>query len=212
MSRTHVVITGTGRTGTSFLVQLLTNLGLDTGFSPGKMALFTGARAGLEQDIRATNPPYIIKNPDFCDYAEEIIQNRKDITIEHVFIPMRDLHAAAESRRHVAKTAKATLTPDEWAKWDSTPRRTVPGGLWNGHDDRPQEIVLSEKHYNLTLALSDSDIPVTLMRYPRIVKDSRYLYRKLRPILQDIAYEQFWQVFNRTVKPEWVHSFNAKDG
>ena len=30
--RRHVVITGTGRAGTSFLVELLTHLGLETGF------------------------------------------------------------------------------------------------------------------------------------------------------------------------------------
>jgi hypothetical protein len=212
MSHTHVVITGTGRTGTSFLVQLLTYLGLDTGFSPSKMVLHADARAGLEYDIRATNPPYIIKNPDFCDYAEDVIQNRKDIIIERVFIPMRDLHAAAESRRHVFKVAKAKLTQDQWAKVETSPRGSVPGGLWNGNDDFPQEIVLSEKHYKLTLALSDSDIPITLMRYPRIVRDSQYLYTKLRPILKEITYEQFEQVFNRTVRPEWVHSFNTKDG
>lgn len=52
-SRPHVVITGTGRTGTTFLVELLTHLELDTGFtaeSVTQMKDQTG-RAGLEHDI-----------------------------------------------------------------------------------------------------------------------------------------------------------------
>ena len=58
--------------------------------------LFENARAGLEQDVRNGNAPYIIKSPWFCDYAEEVLK-RDDIQIEHIFVPMRDLHAAAES-------------------------------------------------------------------------------------------------------------------
>ena len=35
--RHHVIITGTGRAGTTFLMELLTNLGLDTGFNSGNL-------------------------------------------------------------------------------------------------------------------------------------------------------------------------------
>ena len=55
--RSHIIITGTGRTGTTFLVQLLTNLGLETGFTRQNMALFENARAGLEHDVRNGNAP-----------------------------------------------------------------------------------------------------------------------------------------------------------
>jgi hypothetical protein len=79
MIRSHVVITGTGRAGTTFLVQLLTCLGLDTGFDIntmevlptartahiGSMGLSPIARAGLEMDIRHAQAPYIVKSPFF---------------------------------------------------------------------------------------------------------------------------------------------------
>ena len=68
--RRHVMISGTGRAGTSFLVQLLTNLGLDTGVTPEKMKLDENARAGLEYDIRKADAPYIVKSPFFCDHAK----------------------------------------------------------------------------------------------------------------------------------------------
>lgn len=209
MSRSHVVITGTGRAGTSFLVQLLTYLGLDTGFSPQRMALHSSSRAGLESDIRLEDSPYIVKSPWFSIHAEEVLQNRKDIIIDHVYIPIRDLHAAAESRRYVTKVAMAKLDPAESDKVDSS---AIPGGLWLTREESQQEVVLMNQLYKLVLALSNSTIPVTLLRYPRIVKDSRYLYEKLRPILKEITFTQFESVFNRTVIPSFIHSFNENDG
>lgn len=46
--------------------------------------------------IYVPGAPYVVKSPWLCDYADEVLK-RDDIEIEHVFIPMRDLHAAAQS-------------------------------------------------------------------------------------------------------------------
>jgi hypothetical protein len=208
MSRSHVVITGTGRAGTSFLVQLLTYLGLDTGFSSQRMILDRASRAGLEYDLRQENAPYIVKDPNFSLYAEDILQNRKDILIDRVIIPMRDLHAAAESRRHVTNIAKSKLSPADWSKVDPT---RIPGALWLTKDESDQESILLGQIYNLILVLANTTIPITLMHYPRIMKDSQYLYTQLLPILKDITYERFESVFSKAVIPEFVHSFNEND-
>jgi hypothetical protein len=208
MSRSHVVITGTGRAGTSFLVQLLTYLGLDTGFSSQRMILDRASRAGLEYDLRQENAPYIVKDPNFSLYAEDILQNRKDILIDRVIIPMRDLHAAAESRRHVTNIAKSKLSPADWSKVDPT---RIPGALWLTKDESDQESILLGQIYNLILVLANTTIPITLMHYPRIMKDSQYLYTQLLPILKDITYERFESVFSQAVIPEFVHSFNEND-
>jgi len=63
--RRHVVISGTGRAGTTFLVALLTNLGFDTGFPEKEIERLKSetARAGLEHYIREEGSPYIIKSP-----------------------------------------------------------------------------------------------------------------------------------------------------
>src|SRR5436190_7771962 len=106
--RRHVIISGTGRAGTSFLVQLLTNLGLDTGYKEANKGWHEHARAGLEWDVRKETAPYIVKSPYFCEYAAEVFQ-RPDIIVEHLFIPMRDLYEAAESRRFVLENAEARL-------------------------------------------------------------------------------------------------------
>lgn len=87
-ARHHVVITGTGRCGTTFLVELLTNLGLDTGFSLAHTSQLKDevAHAGLEKNIDDQDCPYIIKNPGFCDQAKDVLQ-RKDIIIDHIYTP-----------------------------------------------------------------------------------------------------------------------------
>src|SRR5882762_280395 len=78
--RRHVVITGIGRAGTTFLVQLLTNLKLETGYTAETLqkGIDENARAGLENDVQNDKAPYIVKSPWFCDYAAEVVK-REDI-------------------------------------------------------------------------------------------------------------------------------------
>lgn len=212
--RSHIVITGTGRAGTTFLVQLLTNLGLETGFTRQNMVLFEYARAGLEHDVRTESAPYIVKDPSFCDYVEEVLQ-RDDIQIEHVFVPMRDLHAAAESRRYVLETTPSDTSFASslraWMRFRSAKKRVIPGGLWHTHNEDEQESILLHEIYKLALALSCTSIPLTLLHYPKSTKDSTYLYEKLKPILGEIGNSQFNSVFEETIRTDWVHSFNEND-
>ena len=209
----HVVITGTGRTGTTVLIELLTHLGLDTGFSVDDLASKkdTQARAGLEHDIRSKDCPFIVKSPWFCDHADEVI-SRDDIVLKHVFIPVRDLNAAAESRRRVVKANVASMPLGKRLKYTVRPR-LLAGGLWGTNSRKPgkQEEVLLRKLYGLILALSDNSLPVTFMRYPKILKDCPYLFGKLKPILGDIAYGTFYAAFCKTIRPELINSFNDRD-
>jgi|SRR5450432_1151459 len=211
--RDHVVITGTGRSGTTFLVELLTLLGLETGFSTADIVSkkLKIARAGLEYDLRGENCPFIVKSPFFCDFAEEIL-HRDDIVIKHVFIPIRDLNAAAESRRYVLKTNVLNLPFLSRLKFMMRPGKFA-GGLWHTSSSKPgrQEEILLRQIYKLVLAISNTTSPVTFMRYPRMLKDCRYLFKKLEPILTGITFESFHAAFSETVRPELVHSFNKND-
>lgn len=207
--RRHVVITGTGRSGTTFLVELLTHLGLDTGFTPETLGArkYAIARAGLEHDIRRGTPPYIVKKPRFNEYAREVL-DRGDIVIEHVFVPMRDLFSAAESRRFVEKSTLSQLSFVERMEVAQS-GEPLPGGLWRTTSVEPgrQEQVLLEQIYDLLYTLSDTAIPLTLLRFPRIVHDCRYLFEKLGPILQGVSYERFAAAFATTARPDLVHNF-----
>jgi len=44
--------------GTTFLVQLLTALGLDTGFPDAESGTLSNCNAGMEFDLRQTEVPY----------------------------------------------------------------------------------------------------------------------------------------------------------
>ena len=211
MSRKHVIITGTGRAGTSFLVELMTHLGLETGYEVDDIAKHKSkaARAGLEHDIRRDDAPYIVKSPWFCDYAAEVLE-REDIQIEHAFIPMRDLQAAAESRRHVTNETVASMSFLKRLRYYWRPA-TLAGGMWPMNSGSSQEALLLDKLYNLVLTLSSSTIPVTLLRYPLLTDDSLYLYAKLQPILNGIGFEEFDATFSRVANPSLVHSFSAND-
>lgn len=207
----HVVITGTGRSGTSFLVELMTHLGFDTGYSPDDVysKKHKIARAGLEADIRQAHVPYIVKDPNFCDYVAEVV-SRDDIVIEHVIVPFRDLHAAAESRRFVHEKTLATYPLHKRIRRFFKKKRII-GGLWHTSNKSAQEEILLKQVYKLFFALSNTDIPVTLMQYPRIIMDPEYLYRKLNPVLGALSYEVFKQTFLAVAKPELVHQFNEVD-
>ena len=212
--RKHVVITGTGRSGTTFLVELLTRLGLDTGYTLERMQakIHKVGRAGLEHDIRGEHCPYFVKAPAFCEYAEEVLR-RTDIVIEHIFVPMRDLHSAAESRRFVEASILSGSSFLERMNFAET-RQELIGGLVGTTSAEPgvQEEVLLRRIYALMLAVSDTATPVTVMRFPRIVRDGAYLYEKLKPVLGEITYEAFTAVFSTAARPELVHRFDRNDG
>jgi hypothetical protein len=71
LSRHHVIISGTERSGTTFLVQLLTALKLDTGFNNPASAISPISNAGMEFDIAKANWPYILRNPNLCDLLDQ---------------------------------------------------------------------------------------------------------------------------------------------
>lgn len=217
--RHHVVITGTGRAGTTFLVELLFHLGLHTGYEADSIEQYKypNARAGLEADIRELPCPYIVKSPWFCAYAEDVLR-RKDIVIDHIFVPIRDLYAAAESRRHVSRMDAAGTSFLDYAKRLLLPKsrftqEEVPGGLYGTNSTEPgaQEEVLLMNLYTLMLAVSGSEVPITLLRYPQLTRDSEYLFRKLAPILGEIDYSHFQDIFRSVVRPDLVHSFGEND-
>ena len=164
--RNHIVITGTGRAGTTFLVELLTHLNFDTGFTPEDIPKWKDKRcnAGLEHNLRRDDAPYIVKDPTFCEYVDEILAN-PGIEIDCVYVPIRKLEDAAESRRRNHK------------------KGYLAGGLWGTKNPEEQERILMEKLYNLLFCLSSSDIPVVLLQYPLMIKDRKYLEDKLFDVL-----------------------------
>ncbi|WP_146767913.1 hypothetical protein [Mesorhizobium atlanticum] len=190
----HIFISGTGRAGTTFLVQLFTELGYDTG-TWSDADYFPHARAGLERDVFGADLPAIVKTPFLCDYVDQALFS--GIQIDHVIIPVRRMVDAAASRAHVQ--LETTGTKDG---------KSVNGGLWGTEIAEEQADVLSRKFANLVEALVRHDISITMVSFPRSATDAAYLFRKLSPIIPSISVDVFTTAFNNTAKPAMIHKFS----
>ena len=133
INKHHILITGTGRTGTTFLVKLLTLLDIDTGFTKEYLPIHKDARAGLEYHGLGGNFPYIIKNPNLMWKLPELVKNNP-VVIDHILLPVREIHAAAESRRKNLEGDPDTIDP-----------RDVIGGLEGVVQPEKQEEFFLEK-------------------------------------------------------------------
>lgn len=206
----HLVISGAGRAGTSFLMALLGRLGLDTGFSADQVtrALAGPARAGLERDLRGPHLPRVVKNPNLCDYIDDVLA-RRDLRIEHLIVPLREPDEAAQSR---ARAQQAGLAALSWRKRLSAvlKGKAIDGGFWPGAAHLPQAQVVVDRVHRLLLAVAAHDIPVTLLAYPRLTRDPAYLYAKLSPLLPGVDWATFQAAFAAVVRPDWVHTSAAR--
>jgi hypothetical protein len=195
MSKHHIIISGTGRAGTTFLVQLFTVLGFDTGFNDIS-AVSPHSNAGMEWDIRIEGAPHIIKSPWLCDYLDDVLEE-SDIVIDHAIIPIRHLGAAAESRRDVSRRTDKNLYPGD-----------IPGGLWHTNNPHDQDAILAGKLYKIVFTLAKRDIPMTLLHFPRFIHDPEFLYRKIGATLQGMKYERFLEAFLQVARPDLIHVFH----
>jgi hypothetical protein len=186
-----VIITGTGRAGTTFLVHLLSLLGLDTGIGATnwRKKYFQSCNAGLEHDLSDAKTPYIVKNPALCTTLGPLLATGRFI-IDHAFIPIRELDSVAASRAAVGGS-----------------QGSKPGGLWGTDDPSRQGAVMAELFHGLVHTLVANDIPHTFMHFPRLVKDADYTYGKLSFLTRDIPREKFRETFVKIADPALVHSF-----
>jgi hypothetical protein len=191
----HIIISGIGRSGTTFLVKLFTELGMDTGFTAGNYPIFENCNAGLETPLNKANAPYVVKDPRLCDYLPEIMVMGK--FIEHAFIPVRKLEHAVKSRVSVQQRSQHLLQT----------RKSIPGGLWDVSSVDEQQQVLAEKFYRLIYNLTLFEIPTTLLEFPRLACDATYLYNKLQPVLK-VSFDEFNRVFYRVADPAAIHDFD----
>lgn len=195
MSSTRkIIITGTGRSGTTFLVQLLTEVGLDTGYSPQRIRedYFEHCHAGLEHDLENPRSPRIVKNPDLCGRLEGIL-SRGIIGVEHAIIPVRPLEEVVKSRVRIGGDG------------------TLPGGLVGTADEQEQEKVLGSLFHQLICTLTRHEIPYTTLVFPRFASDVNYAWKKLRFLCLQTSFTEFENAFRRVARPELIHSFGPAD-
>ena len=183
-----VIIAGTGRAGTTLLVQILTDLGLDTGFDPDA-PIDPRAAAGLELPAAGANSPRIVKSPHLSRWLAGLLDAGR-VDVEHVVIPIRDLDVAAASRVRMARYGADLHT------W---------GGLFGTTRATRQREALAVIEYELLYTIARHDLDHTLLEFPRFAQDWRYTHAKLSFLDPSIP-EACWQrVVEARVRPAMIH-------
>ena len=197
----HLIIGGTGRAGTTFLVQFFTALGFDTGFSLDYAinSVDPLSNAGLEHRLYETSLPYVVKSPWISEDIEEAIL-KNHIKIQAAIIPMRNLLEAAASRRRVFNVAKKQGL-DPW---------THPGSLWKTKNPEEQESCLAMEFYRFLWPLVAHEIPVFLLHFPRLINDPEYLYGVINPIMAAHGVEKtdMLSAHAKVAISKFVHNFH----
>jgi hypothetical protein len=169
------VIAGTGRAGTSFLVQFLDACGLETGLEESEWD--ERARAGGE---RVLDPdaelPYVVKDPWLWTYCRSVDLDR--LTIDALLVPVRDLTSAAASR---VLQERVTLAETPWV--DRPVHGGATGGVIYSLSIADQARILAVGFHDLLHWAVSNDIPTVLLDFPRIVEDREYLVSSLWPFL-----------------------------
>jgi hypothetical protein len=185
----HLLIAGTGRAGTTALVELLEACGLDAGASGLKY--FEGARAGLERKFVGDGSPHLVKHPYISEYLENLIADGFDPgRIDAIVVPIRDLRQSAASRIEVF----------------SRDGVRVPGGLWRSRRPGLQLRTLAESEHRLFQTAAEHGIPVVLLAFPKFVNDAEYAWAQLKPVLPAIDAGIFSERHAELMKPRMVTS------
>ncbi len=199
----HLIIGGTGRAGTTFLVQYLAACGLETQLAKSPHPGYDeAANAGLE-DVPMGHPdlPYVVKSPWLYEYVGRLLDDR-EIAVDAVILPMRGIVEAATSRvvnELRARHAIEGLPPDcgLWESWGTTP-----GGVVYSLSPIDQARLLAMGFHELVHALVRRDVPLVLLDFPRCVEDADYLYDKLRPVLEGrVERARALEAFRESVAP-----------
>lgn len=171
-----ILITGTGRCGTTFLIKLFTFLNFDTGFTKENYysSISKNCNSGMEKKYNENY--YILKNPTFMRNIEYIAKDTS-IKIKYVIIPVRDLVASAKSRvKHGHQD----------------------GGLWNAKDEFTQIKFYKDIIANYISVSTKYEINTIFIDFDKMVTEPSYLFNKIRHILdeENISFETFLSTYN----------------
>lgn len=203
--RHHAVIAGTGRAGTTFLVQFLTACGVDAG---GASELDDRANAGLEIPLHAPDAPYLTKDPWLYTYCDSL--NMDELAVDVVILPVRDLRDAVTSRLIQEKSRVIEGMPDHFAFADAY--GVVPGGSIYSLEPLDLERILATGFYRVVQWALRNDLPVVLLDFPRLVNDGSYLIDGLWPWLSSFcSRETAMKAFASTAQSEKVTAGAPRD-
>ena len=184
-----VLVGGLGRSGSSVYMEILSSIGLPTGFDISSQFKDELADAGYEhpiKDICKLKDVWIYKNPGIIFELDYIFEESIIETWDTLVVPIRDSKEALKSRRKsslkflrstglikgislAAKTWLAGLRGDRQRTLGFGGVRLVLGFDWLGEKDALMA------NMDLIKLCLDSDKKVVLLPFPRFILDMDYL-------------------------------------
>ena len=185
MNSKKILITGTGRSGTTFLVKLFTILGYDTGFNKNNYVNYISKKCNSGLETYIYDKFYILKNPNFIRDIESILNEYKE-QIKQVIIPIRNYKDSAKSR--------------ESNGYEN-------GGWWGAYTVEEQEVFYYKLIAKYVYYMTKFDINTTFLDFDRMTTDKHYLYEKLKSIFDEknVSFEMYSQAYEEasvTSKPK----------
>ncbi len=175
-----VLVTGTGRCGTTFLMRLFTYLNLNTGIDPKDIQkyVFNKCNSGIE--LNGNDPKNesirFIKSPTFSRHISNLVTEKK-WKIDFVIVPIRKYEEAARSREHFKKNA---------------------GGLTWGATDYASQ--LDEFYKSISILIRETtlhDIKTIFLDFEKMTSNKEYVYEKLKPVLSNIDFTSFCKAYEK---------------
>lgn len=165
----NVIVSGTGRCGTTFLMLIFTFLGMDTGFTEENYQynIDNDANSGLEKDL---NFAYIVKSPGYMQCISDVIL---ETNIDWMIIPIREYEDSALSRYKLGPGVR--------------------GGLWESRNAVEQVQMYWRIMAKYIRKMVKYQIPTIFLDFDKLIVSQKYLYNKLFPIFEkeNISYESF---------------------
>jgi hypothetical protein len=181
MREKNILITGTGRCGTTFLILMFTYLNQGTGYGKNvEKFLDKNCNSGLEhpsipRNIRILKCPLYLRT-----LKQKLITNPafKD-DIRCIIIPIRDYEQCAESReRHgIGK----------------------PGGLYGGCQNKNDQFLYDITSLAIYLkTMVEYNIDTLFLDFDQMVKNPEYLFNKINHLLiNNVSYDQFLVAYKK---------------
>jgi hypothetical protein len=170
-----ILITGTGRCGTTFLIKLFSFLEFNTGFNRNNYMAFIHNNCNSGMETPYDSDYYINKNPQFISNIENILKDTS-IKIKTVIIPIRDFKSSAISRVKNSNNK---------------------GGLWNAFDELSQINYYKDIISNYIYFMTKYEINTIFIDFDKMISDKKYLFDKLKNILDEknIEFDVFSNVY-----------------
>src|SRR5262245_23189074 len=146
-------------------------------------------RAGLECRVDDPDAPTVVKDLTLGFRMRQILEEG-EVSIAHVVIPTRRLDVAVASRVRAADYGRLPF------------RR---GALTGTLHATEQAQVLVQMEDEIVEALTEFEVPYTVLEFPRFATDAAYTHDKLAAVAPGASVDDVQSALDRCVRPEMIH-------